>query len=110
VVEGRIEAKIKDCQNLTVAEHGLFTGSAEVDEADIGGRFDGTLTVRKRLTLRSGGVIAGTVGYGELMVETGGRIKGDVKPTGEIPAAAAGAGQSPDWDSIRDQITRQQPN
>lgn len=80
VVEGRIEAVIKDCRTIEIAERGQFKGSAEIDEAVIGGQFDGDLTVNGRLTLLSQGLVAGTVRYGELAVEAGGRIVGKVEP------------------------------
>ena len=80
VVEGRIEAVIKDCRTIEIAERGQFKGSAEIDEAVIGGQFDGDLVVNGRLTLLSQGLVAGTVRYGELAVEAGGRIIGKVEP------------------------------
>lgn len=80
VVEGRIEAVIKDCRTIEIAERGQFKGSAEIDEAVIGGQFDGDLTVTGRLTLLSQGLVAGTLRYGELAVEAGGRIVGKIEP------------------------------
>ena len=99
VVEGRIEATLRDCKRIDVAEGGVFKGSAEIDEADIGGRFEGDLSARTRLTLRGTGAIAGTVRYGELAVEAGGKITGTIEPLGETaavtplspPASAASA-------------------
>ena len=80
VVEGRIEAKLKDCRTIEVADGGFFKGSAEIEQADIGGRFDGDLSVRGRLMIRGSGVISGEVRYGELEVEVGGRLIGNVSP------------------------------
>ncbi|MEQ8965114.1 MAG: polymer-forming cytoskeletal protein [Azospirillaceae bacterium] len=80
VVEGRVEAKLADCKTIEVAEGGTFKGSAEIDEATIGGRFEGDLIVRGRLRLTSGGVISGTVHYGELEVAAGGRLIGSMEP------------------------------
>lgn len=80
VVEGRIEAVIKDCRTIEIAERGQFKGSAEIDEAVIGGQFDGDLVVNGRLTLLSQGLVAGTVRYGELAVEAGGRMIGKIEP------------------------------
>lgn len=80
VVEGRIEAVIKDCRTIEIAERGQFKGSAEIDEAVIGGQFDGDLVVNGRLTLLSQGLVAGTIRYGELAVEAGGRMIGKIEP------------------------------
>jgi cytoskeletal protein CcmA (bactofilin family) len=84
VVEGRIEAKLKDCRRIDVADGGVFKGSAEIHEADIGGRFEGELTVRGRLTLRGSGVVDGTLRYGELQIETGGQLRGQVEPLDSV--------------------------
>ncbi len=92
VVEGQIEAKLRDCHIIEIADSGVFKGSAEVDIADIGGRFEGDLVVRNRLRVRGSGVVSGSVRYGELEVEVGGRLVGSMDPldmSGAQPAAAA---------------------
>lgn len=91
VVEGTVEAKLRDGRSIEIAENGLFKGSVEIDEADIGGRFEGDITVRGRLTVRSSGKITGAIKYGELMVEAGGQLMGDVQVVSAAakPAAAA---------------------
>ena len=79
VVEGRIEAEISD--------------------GDIAGRFEGDLSVSGLLRLRASGVVTGTIKYGELQVETGGKLIGTLQPLGgdagaaTVPAAAAAAPQ-----------------
>lgn len=80
IVEGQIEARIGDCKTLDVADGGTFKGSADIGDADIAGRFEGDLSVQNRLTLRSTGVINGTIKYGELAVEAGGRLIGQTEP------------------------------
>lgn len=92
VVEGTVEAKLRDGHSIEVTETGLFKGSVEIDDADIGGRFEGDLVVRNRLRVRSAGKIIGSVVYGELEVENGGQIVGTIKlydpqPKTEIAAA-----------------------
>lgn len=72
---------------IEVAETGIFTGEARVEAAEIGGRFDGVLTVRGRLIVRPHGRIDGTVRYGEIEIQPGGRIGGDVRAADEAPAA-----------------------
>ncbi len=79
VVEGNINATLSDGKILEISQDGFFNGSAEIEEADIGGKFEGTLVVRGRLRLRSTGNISGTVSYGELEVEAGGHLVGELK-------------------------------
>jgi cytoskeletal protein CcmA (bactofilin family) len=95
VVEGRVEAVLQDCKNIEIMGPGEFKGAAEVDVADISGRFDGDLTARQRLIVRAGGKVLGKIRYGQLEIERGGVLSGEVEvlPEAQIvqaPAAAVG--------------------
>lgn len=79
VVEGHVEIKLPGARVLEVSPSGYFKGDAEVDEADISGRFEGDLTARERLIVRSGGRVNGTVRYGRIVIESGGEIAGDMR-------------------------------
>jgi cytoskeletal protein CcmA (bactofilin family) len=78
VVEGQVEATLGDAQVIEIAPSGFFRGNAEVEEADISGRFEGTLVARQKLTIRKGGRIDGSVRYGRIIIESGGEISGDM--------------------------------
>lgn len=79
VVEGSVEANLANCRDIDIAESGLFKGSASIDDAEIRGRFEGTLNVRRRLLIRATGKVIGTVRYGQIEIECGGQISGDVQ-------------------------------
>ena len=81
VVEGRVEASMKS-RIIQTAESGVFIGEAEVDTAEIRGRFEGSLTANKRLVVHSTGRVVGTIRYGTIIIEEGGRIGGDVEEIG----------------------------
>ena len=88
VVEGSVQVTLNRTRAIEIAETGRFTnGKAEVDEAEIAGVYEGSLTVRKRLLIRATGKVAGTVRYGELEIERGGRLAGTVErlPGEEAP-------------------------
>lgn len=89
VVEGRVEANLSDSRVIDISTTGYFKGTAEVDEAVISGEFHGTLNVRGRLFVRSTGKVAGDLRYGELEIERGGRITGDVDEIASGQALAA---------------------
>ena len=78
-VEGTIEGDVA-ARKLVLCPGGSFIGTAEVDEAEIEGMFEGTLTVRGRLMLRSSGRIDGTVDYGQIEIDRGGEIAGQIGP------------------------------
>ena len=82
VVEGSIQATLQKCQHVIIAETGVFNGHASTENADVRGRFEGDLVVRKRLLIRAGGHVSGTVTYGEIEIEAGGGISGTIEKAG----------------------------
>lgn len=90
VVEGSVEATLTDSRVIEIAQSGFFKGSADIEIAEIGGRFDGNLIVRQRLLIESTGLVTGTIRYKELEIERGGRISGDVQEISDADAAPSG--------------------
>ena len=107
VVEGLVEVILNETRALEIGRTGRFIGGCEVEEAEISGVFEGDLTVRGRLLLRASGEITGKVRYGELEIERGGRISGNVSlfgapaPSGEAGRSAGGIGAHYDLDEDR---------
>lgn len=95
VVEGKVEAVLSDCRAMDIAGSGEFRGSAEIESADISGRFDGDLVVRQRLTIRATGKVLGKIRYGQLEVERGGVISGTIEALadGASVPPASGSGR-----------------
>ncbi len=77
VVEGRLEASVV-VGSLQLAESGFVDGKAEVEDADIAGRFEGDLTVNGQLLLRPTARVNGSIRYGRIVIEAGGEISGEV--------------------------------
>jgi len=77
VVEGRVEATL-DSRVLEIAEHGVFQGTIAVDQAEIRGRFEGEITVRKQLIVHGTGKVSGKVRYAKIRIEEGAEIAGDL--------------------------------
>jgi cytoskeletal protein CcmA (bactofilin family) len=95
IVEGRVEASLSDSRVIEIAETGHFKGTAEIESADIAGRFEGTLSVRERLFIRSTGKLSGKITYGQIEIEPGGEISGEVHvgPRRAAPATSAPAAE-----------------
>ena len=101
VIEGDAEVNVSGCKHLHVGHSGNFRGSADVADAEIGGQFEGNLTVRGRLAVRPTGRIRGVIRYGQLVIEVGGQVVGDIgtldgtaaaTATGTAAATATGSG------------------
>jgi cytoskeletal protein CcmA (bactofilin family) len=84
VVEGRVEASISGSNLIEIAETGLFKGDAEIDEAEIAGRFEGNLVVRDRLFIATTGRVTGSVRYRRLEIALGGEMVGDAQVIGGV--------------------------
>ena len=79
LVEGSVEANLHECRELVIAESGLFKGNASIEQAEVRGRIEGELVVRKRLLIHATGHVSGAIAYGELEIECGGKISGTVQ-------------------------------
>jgi cytoskeletal protein CcmA (bactofilin family) len=92
VVEGTVEASMIHATELAISQGGIFKGEVEVEDAEIAGTIDGTLTVRGSLIVRGTGRVLGTARCRRLQVEDGGQITGRIEmitdqPKGELPRA-----------------------
>ncbi|HET8997569.1 MAG TPA: polymer-forming cytoskeletal protein [Acetobacteraceae bacterium] len=83
VVEGTVEASMVHAAELSVSAGGMFKGGAEVEDAEVAGTIDGSLTVRGRLTVRATGKVLGTAHCHKLQVEDGGQVNGRVEMLAE---------------------------
>lgn len=84
VIEGSVDATLKDVHTVELAQTGSFKGTAEIEDAEISGEFEGDLTVRGRLIIYSTGKVSGNLSYGEIEIERGGQISGNVETSGEL--------------------------
>ncbi len=87
VVEGKVEASMKGCREIKITETGTVKGQIEFERADISGVFEGDLTASERLVVRATGRVTGKVRIGELEVERGGQVLGDIQVFGNGAAA-----------------------
>ncbi|MGE0416268.1 MAG: polymer-forming cytoskeletal protein [Acetobacteraceae bacterium] len=79
VVEGTVEASMIHATELSIMVGGVFKGEVEVEDAEIAGTIDGTLTARGSLVVRSTGKVLGTARCRRLQVEDGGQITGRIE-------------------------------
>jgi cytoskeletal protein CcmA (bactofilin family) len=77
VVEGRIEATL-DSRVLQIAPNGTFCGTVAVDTAEVHGKLEGELTVRKQLVIHATGKVSGKIRYAKIKVEEGAELAGEI--------------------------------
>jgi len=90
VIEGTMESQLLQAHELVISHSGVFKGEVQVEDAEIAGVFDGTLTVNGSLTIRATGRVIGIARSRRLSVEDGGQLSGKMEMiTGDAPAASA---------------------
>lgn len=90
LVDGNVEATM-DLRVMQINERGSYTGTAEVDTAEIWGRFDGVLRVRETLVIRATGRVGGRIRYGRIVIEEGGQLAGTIETDVPQPTTAVAA-------------------
>ncbi len=86
VVEGTVESQMLHAAELQISHSGVFKGEVEVEDAEVAGTFDGTLTVKGNLTIRSTGRVMGVARCRRLQVEEGGQVSGRMEMLTETAA------------------------
>ena len=87
-VEGTVESTMIQASELFVAQNGVFKGEVEVEDAVVAGHFDGTLTARNSLIIKTTGKVSGTARSRRLSVEEGGQLSGKMEMLSEAQASA----------------------
>jgi cytoskeletal protein CcmA (bactofilin family) len=85
VVEGTVESQMITAAELIVAHAGVFKGEVQVEDAEIAGTFDGTVTATNTLVIRATGKVLGTARCRRLQVEEGGQLSGRMEMLTDAP-------------------------
>ncbi len=89
VVEGTVESEMLQAAELSIGSTGVFRGEVQVEDAEVAGLFDGTLTARGNLFIRATGKVNGVARCKRLSVEDGGQLTGrmEMLTEGSMPIA-----------------------
>lgn len=79
VIQGQVEATLNDVNTVELAEIGTFKGVANVVDALISGTFEGDLVCTGKLIIFASGKVRGKITYGEIEIERGGELTGEIK-------------------------------
>jgi cytoskeletal protein CcmA (bactofilin family) len=67
----------------------VFQGTIAVDNAEVHGRFEGELTVRKQLIIHATGKVSGKIRYAKIKVEEGAELTGEMQMLDKAQSSAA---------------------
>ncbi|MBI1274893.1 hypothetical protein GC177_02845 [bacterium] len=82
VIEGQVEAQMKEVESMRITDGGSFVGTARVGSAEISGRFEGELVVTGLLTIDETGSVKGKIAYGAIEIRRGGSMSGEIRIAG----------------------------
>lgn len=94
VVEGRMEATL-DSRVIEIAPNGTFCGTVAVDSAEIHGKLEGELTVRKQLVIHGTGKVSGKIRYARIRIEEGAELSGEISMLDKAYQASTAASSLP---------------
>ncbi len=92
VVDGTIEGAIT-ARVVSVGQTGVVRGNITATEADISGSVSDHIDIKQLLIIRTSGRVEGKIRYGEIELEKGAVVAGDLAATDDFRAATKPTGQ-----------------
>ena len=77
VIEGQFDGDLT-VGNLLIGQTGRVTGTIKADRVDVKGELNKDISTRQLLIVRSTGKVNGTLEYGEIEIERGGQVRGNM--------------------------------
>jgi cytoskeletal protein CcmA (bactofilin family) len=78
IISGTVDGDLI-AKDVVIGAAGVVSGRTEADFIDVKGELNESVTSKSVLIVRSSGKVSGDVTYGELEIERGGKIKGNMK-------------------------------
>jgi len=76
-IEGQFDGDLT-VGNLLIGQTGRVTGTIKADRVDVKGELNKDISTRQLLIVRSTGKVNGTLEYGEIEIERGGQVRGNM--------------------------------
>ncbi len=77
IISGKFDGEL-DARDVLIGVSGVVTGQTTAEFIDVKGVLNEAVTSRELLIVRDTGRVRGTVTYGEIEIERGGQVKGDM--------------------------------
>jgi len=78
IISGSVEGELV-ARDVLIGAAGVVTGDTEADFIDVKGELHQSVNSKNVLIVRSSGKVTGDVTYGEIEIERGGKIQGNLK-------------------------------
>ncbi len=76
-IQGAIDGDI-DCNSVTINKSGNVEGKVKAETMTIEGKVEGEININSILHIKSKGNVSGKIFYGEIEIDTGGKLSGEI--------------------------------
>ena len=76
-IQGAIDGDV-ECNSVTISKSGNFKGNIKTNTMIVEGKAEGELNVNDVLNIKSEGNVNGKIFYGEIQIEEGGKLSGEI--------------------------------
>ena len=76
-IQGTVDGDI-ECNSITISKSGNVKGKIKTDTITVEGKAEGEVNAGDVLNIKSTGHVSGKVFYGEIQIEEGGKISGEI--------------------------------
>ena len=76
-IQGTIDGDI-DCNSVTINKSGNVKGKVKAETMTIEGKVEGEININSILHIKSKGNVSGKIFYGEIEIDTGGKLSGEI--------------------------------
>jgi cytoskeletal protein CcmA (bactofilin family) len=76
-IQGTVDGDI-ECNSITISESGNVKGKIKTDTITVEGKTEGEINADDVLNIKSTGHVSGKFFYGEIQIEEGGKISGEI--------------------------------
>ena len=76
-IQGAVDGDI-ECNSITISRSGNVKGKIKTDTITVEGKAEGEINAKDVLIIKSKGHVSGKVFYGEIQIEEGGKISGEI--------------------------------
>jgi len=76
-IQGTVDGDI-ECNSITISKSGNVKGKIKTDTITVEGKAEGEINADDVLNIKSTGHVSGKVFYGEIQIEEGGKISGEI--------------------------------
>ncbi len=94
-IHGAIDGDI-DCNSVTINQSGNVKGNVKTETMSVEGKVEGEININSLLHIKSQGSVSGKVFYGDIQIDEGGKLLGEINFKEQIQKE----GEKKDWKAL----------